>query len=546
MEESVREIRGRIVDIHKKEIYEGEVRIREGKIERIIRKKVREKCFILPGFVDAHVHIESSMLTPENFAEAVISHGTVAVVADPHEIANVLGKEGVEYMVEKAKRSELYIRYGVPSCVPATEFETAGARLDADEIEELFRKYPEMHLAEMMNFPGVIRGEENVWKKIETARRYGRKVDGHAPGLRGVELEKYVEAGIETDHECSTLEEAEEKIRMGMKILIREGSAAKNFEALHPLIEKHPDEVMFCTDDIHPDDLMQGHIDRIVRMALGKGHDLWKVLRAAGYNAVKYYGLDIGMLREGDPADMLVVEDLRKMNVQEVYRRGKKVERKGRAKGTGTEAQPNRFKVRIPDEEEIKVRNGQRRKIRVIVAEDGSLVTGEWITEPRIRGEEIVTDTERDILKLVVLERYRGESRPAVGWIRGFGMKKGALAGTVAHDSHNIIVVGTSDREIIKAIRILSEEKGALVAIEEGKETVLPLPVAGLMSNQRGEEVADRYAELNRHAVEMGTRMRAPFMTLSFMALLVIPELKMSDKGLFDVKKFRFTEIFAE
>ena len=397
-----------------------------------------------------------------------------------------------------------------------------------------------------MNYPGVIYEDPEVMKKLEKAKKYGRIIDGHAPGVRGEELKKYVKAGILTDHECTDLEEAEEKIRAGMKILIREGSAAKNFEELMALIKTHPEEVMFCTDDSHPDDLAEGHINKLVRRSIQKGYDLWSVLQAAIVNPVKFYGMDAGLLQEGQPADMIVVEDLKEFKIKEVYIEGKKVfdGKKVKAGIAGKEV-PNRFEAEKVEKEGLKIEDLEKRKIRVIVAKDGSLVTGEEIVEPARRGKEIVADTERDILKIVVMNRYKKKSKPVVGFIRGFGMKKGAIAGSIAHDSHNLVAVGVTDQDIAEAMNLVIERRGGIALVVDREKEVLPLPVAGLMSNEEGEKIAREYAGINRKAGETGTMLKAPFMTLSFMALLVIPELKIGDRGLFDVKKFKITDIFV-
>ena len=537
-----KEISGKIVDIKRERIYEGTIVIGEGRIVEIREEKTGRGEFILPGFVDAHVHIESSMLTPVEFGRMALRKGTVGVVADPHEIANVLGTGGIRYMIRESERTPLKVRYGIPSCVPATEFETSGARIEAEEIEQLFKEYPEVHLAEMMNYPGVIHRDPKVMRKIEVARKYDRIVDGHAPGVRGEMLMRYIEAGIRTDHECMTLEEAEEKIALGMHILIREGSAAKNFSALHPLIDRYPDKVMFCTDDIHPDDLMVGHIDTMVRRALEEGHNLWKVLKAAGKNAKEFYRLPIGMLQVGDPADLLIVDNLKSLEIKGVFVNGERIEDVGEEDGRND--QPNRFKRKRIEEKDLVVR-AEGEKIHVITAEDGSLYTKTVKESAKIVNGEVVCDTERDLLKIVVVNRYEEGTTPAVGFIKGFGMQIGAIATSIAHDSHNVIGIGANKKDLKEALEAVIEKRGGMAFVTGGKKKVLPLPVAGLMSEGRGERVAEDYRELNRLVQEAGSGMKAPFMTLSFMALLVIPELKIGDKGLFDVKEFKFKNLFA-
>ncbi len=539
------EIKGKIVDVIKKRIFPGKIVVEEGRIRRILTEKEVPDRYILPGFVDAHVHIESSMLTPVRFAELAIRQGTVAVVTDPHEIANVLGVDGIRFMQKEAERTPMKIQFGIPSCVPATPFETSGAVIGARETEEMMKADPSLHLAEMMNYPGVIYGDEEVQKKLEVARKYGRVVDGHAPGLRGEELEKYVQAGIQTDHECTDLEEAIEKIEKGMKILIREGSAARNFEELIPLVGKYPKEVMFCTDDSHPDDLAERHIRDLVRRAVAKGYDLWSVLEAAAVNPVEFYKMDVGLLQEGDPADFLVVEDLKDFVLKEVYIEGiRRYEGKKVSAGEPVEDTPNRFRASAIREEDIRIPEKKGRKIRVITANEGSLLTGKMVTDPEVKEGLVVADTERDLLKIVVVNRYDKNSGPVCGIVNGFGLKKGAIAGSIAHDSHNIIAVGVRDSDIVEAVNAVIREKGGM-AVMDGKETaILPLPVAGLMTHEKGETVAGQYKEMNKRAEQLGTSLKAPFMTLSFMALLVIPELKIGDKGLFDVKSFQLKELF--
>ncbi len=540
------EISGNIVDIEKKKIFPGKIIAENGIIIKIIPEKEVPEQFILPGFVDAHVHIESSMLVPQQFARLAIRQGTVGVVTDPHEIANVLGVEGIRYMMEDAEKSPLKIKFGVPSCVPATPFETSGAVIGAGEIESLFRERKDLHLAEMMNYPGVIFRDREVMKKIEAAWKYHRIIDGHAPGVRGEDLEKYVEAGISTDHECTDLAEAEEKIRRGMKILIREGSAAKNFEILAPLISRYPEEVMFCTDDSHPDDLAEKHIRDMVRRAVRKGHDLWNVLQAAVVNPVKFYGLEVGLLRRGDPADFIVCRDLKEWDLLEVYIEGTRVY-DGEKVLTGTTGTGiiNRFEAEPLREEDLVVMAVRGKDIRVITVREGSLLTGEKVVKPLVKEGIVVSDPDRDILKIVVVNRYDKTAPVAVGFVSGFGMRQGALASSISHDSHNLIAVGTDDREIVAALNGVIGEKGGIAVARQGEVTVLPLPVAGLMSTEEGLVIAEKYRNINAVAHITGTTLQAPFMTLSFMALLVIPELKIGDRGLFDVRKFGFTDLFV-
>jgi adenine deaminase len=539
------EIRGKVVDVKEKRIFPGKIVVEKRKIIRIIRENKVPDKYILPGFVDAHVHIESSMLTPVRFAELAIRQGTVAAVTDPHEIANVLGIEGIKFMQKEAERTTMKIKFGIPSCVPATPYETSGGVITAREIEALMREDPSLHLAEMMNYPGVIFGDKEVHKKLAVAKKYGRIIDGHAPGLRGKELEKYIQAGIHTDHECSDIEEAREKIRKGMKILIREGSAAKNYEELVPLVGEYPEEVMFCTDDSHPDELAERHIRDLVKRSVAKGYDLWSVLKAAAVNPVKFYKIDAGLLQEGDPADFIIVEDLKDFKLEEVYIEGERIyDGKNVFAGKPGKKCPNRFVADPIREEEIQIKTRKNKKIRVITAQDGSLVTGEIITELTEEDGKVVGDPNKDLLKIVVVNRYEKDKRPVCGIVKGFGFKKGAIAGSIAHDSHNIIAVGVADREITAVVNAIIGKRGG-IAVTDGEETeILQLPVAGLMTHERGKEIAEMYKKLNKKAKHLGTALKAPFMTLSFMALLVIPELKIGDKGLFDVKRFRFAEMF--
>ncbi len=541
-------IKGRIVDVVKKRIYNGSININRGKIESINEIHEQQSRFIIPGFVDAHMHVESSMLIPTRFAQLALSNGTVAAVCDPHEIANVLGENGVEFMVNNGRKSPLKFYFGAPSCVPATPFETSGAVLDSKAIERLLQRDDIYFLAEMMNYPGVLDDDPEVVAKLEAAKKLGKKIDGHAPGLRGENLKKYIQAGIETDHEAYTLEEAEEKIKLGMKILIREGSAAKNFDALHPLIVKYPNMVMLCTDDSHPDDLIEGHINKIVRKALARGHDLYNVLRAASLNPGIHYGLNVGLLQEGDSADFLIVDSLDELNILEVYVDGKKVY----DKETGslikiTEEKPiNKFEAKKISEEDLRVKK-QDGMLRVIKAMDKQLITEQIVVEPRVAGEYVVTDTKRDILKIVVLNRYIPGAKPAIGFISGFGLSRGAIASTIAHDSHNIIAVGCSDTEIADAVNTLIDLEGGIVVNDGmGNMMHIKLDFAGLMADMDGQKMAHDYSKIKKFVTGLGTKLNSPLMTLSFMALPVIPKLKMTDKGLFDSEKFKKVDLFVK
>jgi len=537
-------IEGKIVDIENKQIFNGVVHIQDGRIEKIeANDDVDDRYFILPGFVDAHVHIESSMLVPSRFAELAVKHGTVATVSDPHEIANVMGIAGVEYMIADGKRVPLKFHFGAPSCVPATPFETSGAVIDSQQIYQLLHREDVFFLAEMMNFPGVIQGDDSIYNKLNAARKLNKPIDGHAPGLSGEDLQTYARAGITTDHETATREEAIEKLEQGIKLQIREGSAAKSLDDLFELIDYYPEDVMLCTDDCHPDDLKQGHINEMVRRAWNKGSDFYDVLRAASYNPVLHYGLDVGLLREGDAADFILVDNLDSLHVNQTYINGEVVFDNG----------INHFHVEVPEPinkfscEELHMEDiripAKGTFIRVIEAEDRSLVTQSGVYEPTIENGNVVADTDRDILKAVVVNRYE-KAKPAVGFVKGFELKRGAIAGSIAHDSHNIIAIGTNDKELVEAVNTVIRNEGGIVARDGESASELRLNVAGLMSVEDGDKVASAYSEVTSQANALGTSMRAPFMTLSFLALLVIPELKLGDKGLFDVNQFKEVELF--
>ncbi|MES2765987.1 MAG: adenine deaminase [Bacteroidota bacterium] len=537
-------ISGNIIDLFKKRIFPGIVRVENGKIAEISESETVESVYILPGFVDAHVHIESSMLLPREFARLAVVHGTVGTVSDPHEIANVLGVPGVEYMIENVKDLPFKIAFGAPSCVPATTFETAGAEITPDDIETLFKKHDLKYLSEMMNFPGVLFNDSEVLKKIEIAKAFKKPVDGHAPGLRGDDAAKYIAAGISTDHECFTLEEALDKVQRGMKIIIREGSAAKNFDALHPLLKTHPQMVMFGSDDKHPNDLVDGHINDVVKRALKLGYDLFDVLKSASANPVEHYGLDVGLLKEGDAADFIVVDDPENFKVLKTYVNGELVAENGVSNIPFKKAKAvNNFNVLNKQPEDFFVK-ADGENMRVIEALEGQLITNELVLKAKIEDGNAISDIENDVLKIAVVNRYRDE-KPAVAFIKNFGLKKGAIASSVAHDSHNIIAVGSSDSELCAAVNSLIETTGGVCAVENGRNDVLKLDVAGLMSSGDGYEVAREYEKIDARAKELGSTLHSPFMTLSFMALLVIPQLKLSDKGLFDGGKFEFTTVFV-
>jgi len=537
---------GNIVDIHTETFYKGTVHVENGFIKDIIKDdSVTEETYILPGLIDSHIHVESSMLIPSEFARLAVVHGTVATVSDPHEIANVLGIDGIKYMIENGKKVPFKFYFGASSCVPATPFETAGAELGVAELDELMAMDDIKYMAEMMNFPGVINRDSFVMDKLAVAQKYNKPVDGHAPGVKGEDAKKYIEAGITTDHECFTMEEALEKIKYGMKIQIREGSAAKNFEALVGLLKDHADDVLFCSDDKHPDDLAEGHINQLVKRAVNKGYDVLKVLKNVILNPIKHYNLEVGTLQPGDPADMIVVDDLSHFNVLQTYVNGIKVAEKGKTLiQSVTAEQPNLFVAEAVSADDIAVA-ATGKKIKIIESYDGELITGVLTEMPKTENGQLVSDVERDILKIVVLNRYEKGAKPAVAFIKGFGLKQGALASSVAHDSHNVVAVGTSDNEIVNAINKVIESKGGVAVSDGNYQAILPLPVAGLMSTDDGYKVAEHYHKLDTKAHALGSPLRAPFMTMSFMALLVIPDLKLSDKGLFDGTTFSFTNLYS-
>lgn len=532
------------VDVIARTIYPASLRVVNKRIHSILPLNIDESTnglpFILPGFVDAHVHIESSMLVPSEFARLAVVHGTVATISDPHEIANVCGVEGVQFMIANGKEQPFKFHFGAPSCVPATVFETAGATLGVKEVERLLQSSDIYYLSEVMNYPGVLNGDEELVQKISLSRQMGKPVDGHAPGLRGEAAVRYANAGISTDHECFTKEEALDKLHAGMSIIIREGSAAKNFNALIGLLHDWPERIMFCSDDKHPDNLLTGHINELCARAVDKGLPLFNVLQAACVNPVRHYGMQVGLLQPGDPADFVVVNNLQDFVAMATYIDGVCVAEGGQThlKSVAAISPINKFDT-------IAVSSGQLQypaceNLPVIVANDGQLVTGRYDWRPTVQENLVVTDLQGDILKLVVYNRYQ-PSHPAIAFIKNFGLKKGAMASTVAHDSHNIVAVGTNDGDLVNAINALVSNQGGLVAVNGDDIKILPLPIAGLMTAVDGFEVASAYTKLDEYTKEvLGSTLQSPFMTLSFMALLVIPSLKLSDKGLFDGAAFEF------
>jgi adenine deaminase len=534
-------IAGNLVDIHNERIYPADLTIENGKIKAIREthdSRLSTHDYILPGFIDAHVHIESSMLVPSEFARLAVVHGTVATVSDPHEIANVCGMDGVKFMIRNGKTVPFKFHFGAPSCVPATIFETAGASLDSNDVKELLTSKDIYYLSEMMNFPGVLNEDEEVMKKIDAAHRLLKPVDGHAPGLRGDDAKKYIAAGITTDHECFTREEALDKLQNGMKIIIREGSAAKNFEALIGLLAEYPNQMMFCSDDKHPDSLVEGHINQLCSRALAKGIDLFKVLRAACINPILHYKMNVGLLREGEAADFIVVKNLVNFEVTQTYIDGNVVAENGHTKIECAKALAiNNFSCSKKSSQDFEVKYINQSGMIAIEALDGQLITNKASFLPMRDNGNIVGDMEQDILKIVVVNRYR-DAPVSKAFIKNFGLQSGALASSVAHDSHNVVAVGTNDESICEAVNMVIENSGGVSFVSDDTQLIVPLPVAGLMSNEDGYKIAAQYSLIDKAAKQAGCTLSAPFMTLSFMALLVIPHLKLSDRGLFDGDKF--------
>lgn len=538
-------VKANLIDIISKETYPAEVVISNKKITSIKRIEETLDTYILPGFIDAHVHIESSMLVPSEFARIAVKHGTVGTISDPHEIANVLGIAGVDYMIDNAQKVPFHFYFGAPSCVPATQFETAGAVIDSNDIDQLLNRKEIVYLAEMMNFPGVIYNDEEVLKKIASAKKHNKPIDGHAPGLMGEGMKTYFDAGITTDHECFGHTEALEKLKHGVKIMIREGSAAKNFDTLIPLLKDFPEQMMFCCDDKHPDNLIESHINEHVKRALSEGHDLYNVLRAASYNVVKHYNLSIGLLQVGDNADFIEIDNVKDFNILKTYINGELVAENGKSFIESVKAPiVNNFDCNFKQTSDFKIKS-ESDKIRVIEALDGQLITHEIQAETLVIDGFAESNTEEDILKIAVVNRYN-DAPIATAFIKNFGIKSGAIASCVAHDCHNIVVVGTNDEDICKAVNAVIKAKGGISLATETEELVLELPIAGIMTDLPAEEVAELYIQLDRRAKELGSKLRAPYMSLSFMALLVIPELKLSDKGLFNGKSFEFTDVFVK
>ncbi len=536
-------IKANLIDLENKNIYPAEVFVEEGRIIRINRLQTEQKAYILPGFIDSHVHVESSMLVPSEFARLAVTHGTVATISDPHEIANVLGVPGVDYMIENGKKVPFHFFFGAPSCVPATPFETAGATIDSTGIDRLLGRKEIVYLAEMMNYPGVINADPEVMAKLAAAKKHNKPVDGHAPGLRGQALQKYTAAGISTDHECFKYEEALEKLHLGMKVWIREGSAAKNFEELIELLFEFPDLISFCSDDKHPDSLVEGHINQLVKRAIDKGHELFDVLRASSYNIIKHYNLPVGLLKTGDSADFILVDNPEDFNVLQTYVKGELVAEAGKSFIKRVDVPViNNFNCTPKQITDFSI-PAKSSKIRVIEVLDGQLITHKLHLSCKVNEGFADADLSADVLKIAVINRY-ADAKPAIAFIKNVGLKRGAIASCVAHDCHNIVVTGTNDADMCKAVNLIIEAKGGISLADGSNNLLLPLPVAGIMSTGDAYEVAAAYTQIDAAAKALGSNLKAPFMSLSFMALLVIPQLKLSDKGLFDANIFEFVDVF--
>ena len=538
-------IKSNLIDVVSKEMYPAEITIEHNRIVSITKINETLNTYILPGFVDAHVHIESSMLVPTEFARIAVTHGTVGTISDPHEIANVLGVAGVDYMIDNAKQVPFHFYFGAPSCVPATAFETAGATINSSDIDELLARPEIVYLAEMMNFPGVIYKDEEVLKKLAAAKKHNKPIDGHAPGLMGDDMKTYFNAGITTDHECFGYMEALEKLKHGVKVLIREGSAAKNFETLISLLKDYPEQIMFCCDDKHPDNLIESHINDHVKRALKEGHDLYHVLRAASYNVIKHYNLPVGLLQVGDCADFIEINNLKDFTILKTYISGILVAENGKSFLKSVNAPiVNNFNCSLKTPDDFKLK-GEGEMIRVIEVLDGQLITDELFIKSFIVNGFAESNIKEDILKIAVVNRYN-DAPISKAFIKNIGLTQGAIASCVAHDCHNIVVVGTNDEDMCKAVNLIINAKGGISLANKEEAMVLELPIAGIMTNQPAEEVAAAYTKLDKRAKELGSKLRAPYMSLSFMALLVIPELKLSDKGLFNGKSFEFTDVFLD
>lgn len=538
-------VRGQIIDVLKRRIFKGGILVKEGRIADIWEEDGVPNVYIMPGFIDSHIHIESSHLVPSEFAKVAISSGCVACLCDPHEIANVMGIDGVEFMIENGKKVDFKFYFGAPSCVPSSELEKSGARIGIEDVENLLRREEVKFLSEVMDVEGVLKKREEILRKIAIAKFFGKPIDGHAPLLSGKKLEDYIASGISTDHEIEGIDEAREKIEKGMKIIIRYGSLSKNLDTLLPLISEHPKKCMLGSDDKVPNELLDDYLNVAVRKAKRKGASIFDLLYVTSVIPVFHYKIDVGLLRVGDPADFIVVDDLENLTVLSTYICGKEVYSCGKVALCECEIPKiNNFKAKKLKLDEIEVRK-RGESVRVIGVKEGSLVTKSLVEYPKTEGHFVVADTQRDILKVVLVDRYKEEKSVVVGFVKGFGLKKGAIASSVSHDSHNLIGVGCDDNSLVEALNAIIEHDGGLSFYSQDKKLVLPLSVAGLMSDKGYNVVASTYEKLNKYVRDCGCTISHPYMALSFLSLGVIPELKITSFGLFDVLEQRFVDLFV-
>ena len=562
-----------ILDVLTDSVYPARITIEDGIFKEIIPIHVTEETKIdveglmIPGFIDSHIHIESSMMTPAQFAKVAVRHGTTAVVCDPHEIANVRGIDGIEFMIENASTVPFNFYFAAPSCVPATAFETSGAVIDSDDIEYLLQKPEVVALAEMMNFPGVIGADEEVLRKLRIARKYNKPIDGHAPLVSGRELDRYIEQGIVTDHECSNFQEAIEKKQKGMKIMVRDGSSAKNMEALFDFSERieHyknqdsfgiiPNEVLsrrlhspifdfIVSDDKNPKDLTVGHLNESVKKAVDLGIDLIKAIEMVTINPASHYGLDGGSIVTGSRADFIIIDNFNDFNILKTYIAGECVFDGENVLFDVEDVEVgNSMNVdkKSPDDFNVYF-EGDECEVNVIECIDGDLLTKKTTARLITKNGVVQPDIFEDVLKIAVVERY-GSNNVSNGFIKGFGLKKGAIASSISHDSHNIVVVGYSSERMAEAVNKVIDNKGGIAVVSEDFEDSLSLPIAGLMSNRDGFDIANKLLILHKMASALGCKLAAPFMTMAFMSLLVIPSIKISDKGLFDGDSFEFMDV---
>ena len=547
---------GSLVNVLSGEIYEADIAVFDGQVVGIGSYSGREEVtvkgkYITPGFIDGHVHIESSMVEVREFAKAVVPLGTTSVVIDPHEIANVFGLEGIQYMLKSAKFNPLNVFLMLPSCVPATQFETSGSSLKGFDLYPLLTGKWVLGIGEVMNYPGVLARDQDLLDKITMADV--KRVDGHAPNLSGMDLCAYVAAGVRSDHEGTSVEEVQEKLRLGLHIMIREGSLTKNLKVLLPLITPYNiSRCFFVTDDRHPRDILEeGHIDFMVRTAIKAGVDPVAAVRLATLNGAEYFKLDrLGAVAPGYTADLLVLDSLDKVKVEKVFKRGVLVAENGKL----VESQLNPPKIMLRSSINIKFLTlddfkipARGKKVRAIELRPGDIKTGEWVADATIVDGLAVSDPTRDIIKIMVIERHHASENIARAFLKGLGLKRGALASSVSHDSHNIVVAGVNDEDMLEAVIEICRMKGGLAVVADGKVLArVPLPVAGLMSEGTMAEVRDAIQHIDRVSREVGITMEEPFMALSFVTLAVMPDLKLTDLGLFDVRKFKFVDVFAD